>query len=166
MIGSDESAGASLYCTFWLHSHWFGVDARHVKEVTLTSHCTPIPHAPTGALGYLNLRGQIYLVIDIRQQLGIEARESTADSRLLILRPEVADCLAVVVDRIGPIAAVSAADLERLASDPSAAATEPAPNSLATAVARLEEGLLVILDPHRFLPSLQHAHTEPRTTTA
>jgi purine-binding chemotaxis protein CheW len=91
------------YCTFRLAGRLFGFDIRAVKEVNTQTAFTPIPHAPAVVCGYVNLRGNIFLVLDLRRLLGMAPGAVTADSRLLIFKPAVGESFGVLVDAIGDI---------------------------------------------------------------
>ena len=59
-----------VFCTFRLDGHLYGVDVLDVKEVTTATTATPISHAPDEVMGLVNIRGQIYLALDLRRLLG------------------------------------------------------------------------------------------------
>ena len=78
---------SQLYCTFRSADQWFGVPIHDVKEVTTQTTCTRIPHAPEEVAGYVNIRGHIFLALDLRRLLGLDAISTTED-RLIIFKHE------------------------------------------------------------------------------
>jgi chemotaxis signal transduction protein len=156
-----ETARVNHYCTFRLSGHLFGFDIRSVREVNAQTALTPVPHAPPVVRGYVNLRGHIFLVLDLRLLLGMEPAPVTADSRLLIFKATVGESFGVLVDRIGDIVAVDAGLTEGWRAD------EPPPGGegpvagrageRVAGIARLEGELLVIVDPHTLLPAVAAA---------
>ena len=74
---------ARLFCTFRLGERLFGVDVLAVKEVNREMTFTAVPHAPAAVRGFANLRGQIHLVLDLRQLLGLPPAVVGPDSRLV-----------------------------------------------------------------------------------
>ena len=60
----------------------FGVDILDVKEVTAETAYTRVAHAPDEVLGLVNIRGHIYLALDLRRLLGMPATVLTGDSRI------------------------------------------------------------------------------------
>lgn len=102
----------SLLCTFRLAGQLFGVDVLDVKEITTEATCTPVPHAPPEVRGYVNLRGQIHLVLDLRQLLGLPPAETGPASRLVIFKPAVAEALAALVDAVSDIVSVAPDQVE------------------------------------------------------
>jgi purine-binding chemotaxis protein CheW len=133
--------------TFWLAGRLHGIDVADVKEVNPETTFTPVHHAPPAVLGYVNLRGQIYVVLDLRRLLALEPATLGPDSRLVILKPHVGDSLAVLVDRIGDIVAVTADVLEPAQND----------EGLLGGVARLENDLLLIVRANQFQATIERA---------
>ena len=142
------AARVNQYCTFRLAGRLFGFDLRSVREASAHTTFTPIPHAPPAVRGYVNLRGHIFLVLDLRLMLGMEPAPVTADSRLLLFKPSVGESFGVLVDQIGDIATVSADQAEDWRPDDSPA------GELIAAVAKLAGELLVVLHADRLLPGL------------
>ena len=138
-----------LFCTFWLAGQLHGIDVADVKEVNTETTFTRIHHAPPAVLGYVNLRGQIYVVLDLRQLLALEPATLGPDSRLVILKPHVGDSLAVLVDRIGDIVAVREEDFE-----PAQEGDSPRSLTLLGGVAKLDKDLLLIVRAKEFQPTL------------
>jgi purine-binding chemotaxis protein CheW len=139
-------AGAEhLFCTLRLAGRLFGVSIHEVKEVNPETRCTRIPHTPPTVAGYANLRGQIHLIVDLRQLLALSAIAVTPESRLLIFKPQVADQLGVLVDQVGDIVAVTNDQLEPWRGDPHA------PSELIERVAKLNGELLLILSARQIV---------------
>jgi purine-binding chemotaxis protein CheW len=147
MIENDQ-----LFCTFRSAAHWFGVPIQDVKEVTTQTTCTRIPHAPREVAGYVNIRGHIFMALDSRSLLRLEAR-ANAESRLILFKPGVGPSFGLLVDEIGDIVAIDASQIEDFGSG---AHEHPAGVTvdrvdMITRVCKLRAGLLVILEPRNFL---------------
>ena len=155
-----EEQPQRLFCTFRLGEQLFGVDVREVKEVNTETCFTRIHHAPPQVLGYVNLRGQIYLVLDLRQLLGLTAAQVGSDSRLLIFKPSVGEAVAGLVDRIGDIVTLENSQIERWNPGQD---SDGLPGDLIGGVAQLAEELLLVLTAGRFLQVIETAILEPRT---
>src|SRR4051794_4135318 len=100
------------FCTFRLDGRLFGVDILDVKEVTAGTTYTRVAHAPDEVLGLVNIRGHIYLALDLRRLLGMPATEVTGESRLLLFKPSVGSAFGVVVDEISEIEAADPSRIE------------------------------------------------------
>src|SRR3954449_5061289 len=101
-----------MFCTFRVNDRLFGVDILDVKEVTAETTCTRVAHAPGEVLGLVNIRGHIYLALDLRRLLGLPATSVTDESRLVLFKPSVGSAFGVVVDQIGEIQAVDSDHIE------------------------------------------------------
>jgi purine-binding chemotaxis protein CheW len=140
------------FCTFRVDGHLFGVDILDVKEVTTETTSTRIAHAPEEVLGLVNIRGHIYLALDLRRLLGMPKTKVTAESRLVLFKPTVGATFGVIVDEISEIHRVSPDKIESYASTQDEVVTSKVRRKdLISAVCRLPDELLVVLNPQRFL---------------
>ncbi|MEW4570477.1 chemotaxis protein CheW [Tautonia sp. JC769] len=155
-------ASSRLFCTFRLDRRLFGVDLLDVKEVTAETTATRIAHAPDEVLGLVNIRGHIYLALDLRRLLGLPASAVGAESRLVLFKPTVGPAFGVMVDEIADI---QAAEPGRIASfsrtGPGAAAPGVGRVELIDSVCQLADELLVVLAPRRFLPVVERVLAGP-----
>ena len=153
-----------LFSTFWLGDHWFGIDARLVKEVSADTACAPIPHAPPAVVGYVNLRGHLYLAIDARQLLGIAPAPGDCPSQLIVFKPAAGEAFGILVDRAGDIVPVDGTQIEVPVSDGEESSgsshTDPSARTVTLGVARLDKALLTIVDPVRILPLIEQELTQ------
>lgn len=144
------------FCTFWLSGRLFGVDIFSAKEVNTTVEFTPIYHSPTEVNGYVNIRGQIYLVIDIRQLLGFEPSNITEDSRVVIFKENVGESFGVLVDKIGDVISVNESEIEEMQkSRDMNSEINTKVEELTSGVCRLKDNLLVILKPEELLQKVE-----------
>ncbi len=150
-----------LYCTFRLDGHLFSVDMLDVKEVTTETTSTPIAHAAKEVVGLVNIRGHVYLALDLRRLLGMPSIEMTQDSRLVLFKPSVGHAFGVVVDEISEIQTAAADLIDEFSSHSSEfLASKLKRVDLVSAVCQLPEELLVILNPRRFLAVVEQNFTE------
>jgi purine-binding chemotaxis protein CheW len=146
-----------LFCTFRLDGRLFGVDILDVKEVTAETTHTRVAHAPDEVLGLVNIRGHIYLALDLRRLLGMPATDVTIDSRLLLFKSSVGSAFGVVVDEISEIQAADANRIEPFTrNNQETAGTNVHRVDLIDSVCKLAGELLVVLDPRRFLAVVEH----------
>ena len=52
------------FCSFRLERHSFGIEVSRVQEVLRAARMTPVPLAPAGLAGLINLRGQVVTVAE------------------------------------------------------------------------------------------------------
>lgn len=150
-------------CTFWLGDSWFGVDARLVQRVTTVPGRTPIPLAPDVVWGYVNLRGQIHLALDLGVCFG-RPRHAGDQEALVVLRPAVADKLGLVADRIGRIVSLEPEQIDPAICSSLALDERERRQELTLGVAKLDEGLLTLLDPLQFSRLLTGGTDAPAET--
>lgn len=150
-----------LYCTFRSAGHWFGAPIEDVQEVTVETTCTRIPHAPLEVAGYVNMRGHIFLALDLRRLLGFEAA-AAVERRLVLFKPSVGPSFGILVDEVGDIETVEAKKIEAY----SAGATQLAAGApirsvdLVAKVCCCPTELLLVLDPRKFLRVVEQAMSE------
>lgn len=146
------------FCTFRLNGRLFGVDILDVKEVTAETTFTRMAHAPDEVMGLVNIRGHIYLALDLHQLLGQPAAVVTGDSRLVLFKPSVGDAFGVVVDEISDIRTAEPSRIEsfnRAEHEAAAGATDRV--DLIESVCELDDELLVVLNPRRFLAVIERS---------
>lgn len=133
--------------TFLLNGHRLGMAAAAIREVVPSATITPLPGAPLSIEGFIDVRGTIAPVFDLRRRLGFPARPQEPEDHLVIAR--AGERLVVVrVDR--------AVDLVRVAAEQIEAPTRPDPELAHVAgVLRLPDGLVVIYDLAAFLSSAE-----------
>lgn len=145
-------AAAIACCTFRLEQRLYGIAVSHVREVSPPLPVTLVAQAPSAIRGLVNLRSRIYLILDPRPLLGLAPVDSTAESRLFILKPEVAQDVGLLVERGGDIVHVATDRIEPVtgvADSPTHAAS-----ALITGVCKLETELMMIFDPTQLVDNV------------
>jgi len=109
-----EAVGTQIrqFCTFRIYGRLYGVDILDVKEVNPEVNFTPIMHAPKEIMGYVNIRGQIYLLLALRLILGFESKAVDAASLVVLFKPAVGESFGILVDSIGDIVTVDVKQIE------------------------------------------------------
>ena len=128
--------------TFELNGTRFGMLAEAVREVYQSVTITALPRAPTSIEGFVDVRGTIAPVYDLRSRLGLVARPQGPDDHMIMAQAD--ERLVVIrVDRAIDLAQVPADQLQAGVPDPRVANV--------AGVARLPDGLVVICDLTAFL---------------
>jgi len=143
-------------CTFHLAGQLYGVDILDVKEVNPETGFTPIFHAPDVVRGYVNIRGRIQLVLDLRRILGFPDREVDNRCRLVLFKPTVGESFGILVDGIGDVVEVDEADIESggLADEDVPGAEDNEHGEITSGVCRLAERLLLIVNARNLLKTI------------
>lgn len=150
----------STFCTFRTAGRWFGAPIEDVKEVNRQATTTRIPHAPPEVSGYVNIRGHIYLALDMARLLGLEP-SLQAERHLILFTAAIGPSFGIVVDEIGDITSVDANRIDELDQRTSMIHDESwlDRTHLATRICRCDHELLIVLDPRRFLKIVEQGMT-------
>jgi purine-binding chemotaxis protein CheW len=154
---------AQRYCSFWLCNECFGVPARAIKEVHGPTPITPIPGAPPSVSGYVNLRGQLYLVLDPRKLLTGEIGAGD-EGQLLVFQATEGEAFAIRASRIGEIAGFAADQIDLPKNqDMAGRSNEPdlRPARLVTGYAKLERFIVTLVEPRELLAAAFHTSPVP-----
>lgn len=135
---------ANQYCTFRLGGHLFGVPVETVQEVLREQALTEVPLAPTVVSGLINLRGQIVITLDLREQMGLPARDESSLATNVVVRTGTDTVTSLLVDEIGD---VLEPDLDRFEAPPDT--VTPRVRELVTAVCKLDKELMLVLDTEK-----------------
>src|SRR5262245_9062877 len=101
---SIREADHRAFCTFRAGQQLYGIDVASLREISTNTSMTPVPPAPPEVRGLVNLRSRILLALDLRAMLGImPPAEVTDSSRLIVLKPGVAEDIGLLVDSGGDI---------------------------------------------------------------
>jgi len=90
-------------CTFRMAERLFGVDILDVKEVNENVNVTPIYHAPPDVCGYINIRGQILLVVNLHETFGLAHKwkeEPVSGGKIVVFKQSVDEPFGVLVDEV------------------------------------------------------------------
>ncbi len=125
---------------------WIALPVSQVLEVITQQRLTPMPQAPKGVLGLINLRGRIITEVDVRTILGLEPSGAGCHAHVVIVQSTQGEEVGLVVDQVGAVAAV---EYERF---------EKVPDTLDAIWQKIGEGVLkfdshitVMLDVDRLL---------------
>lgn len=149
------------HVTFRVGRQWLGLSVAAVQEVLAAQRLAAVPLAPAAVAGFLNLRGQIVTAVDLRTLLGGPLggpMTSTPDdvdagtsSRCDVVVRDGDELFALLVDEVGDVVPVAAADVRPLPSTLSGAWRAACAGAL-----RRPHDVLLVLD----LPQLLRVGTE------
>ncbi|MDH4224334.1 MAG: chemotaxis protein CheW [Deltaproteobacteria bacterium] len=142
--------------SFRLADRLFGVNILDVREITREMEFTPVFHSPPEVKGYVNIRGKVYLILDLRTMLGFPPGEPSSMSRLVIFKPEVGESFGVLVDQVGDIINAPADSVEYRAEFNEGQALQGEPHkNLILGECKLNNQLVIMLNPVNFLKVLE-----------
>lgn len=140
--------------SFTLGQEEFGLDIQSIQEINRMVEITRVPNSPEFVSGVINLRGKVIPIIDLRKRFGFSPKESDKNTRIIVV--ELSDTVVgFVVDAVREVI--------RIPKN----ITEPPPPIVAgigseyiTAVAKMENRLLILLDLERILQEKEKQQLE------
>ena len=149
------------FCTFRINGRLYGIDIQDVKEVCPEAGFTPIFHAPQAVKGYMNIRGWIYLLLDLRRILELEEKAVDGASRVILFKPGVGENFGILADTIADIVTADQAQIEnrRKQDRDLPEGTERRGIDIALGICKMEKELLIILNSRNLLGSVANPKT-------
>jgi len=141
--GPDEDA---RFVVFSLGGYEYGLAADNVLEVIRFVAVTPVPESPHWVLGVIDLRGRAVPVVEGRRRLGLPEREDWLSPAIVIVDRGGA-VSGLVVDAAIDMTTVGRQMLEAPPEVPAVPAVAAASRIQVSAVARVGERLILVLDP-------------------
>ncbi len=123
----------------------FGVPVAQIRDVLRRRQLTPVPLAPRGIAGLLNLRGRIVTAIDLRIRLGLPPRTAHGESTFIVVESG-SDLYALIADSVGDVLTLD--EREREAVPP---ALDPRWRDVACGIYPTDSGLIVLFDIARLV---------------
>jgi purine-binding chemotaxis protein CheW len=142
----EEQADEMLQLVlFQMEGELFALEIDRVQEIIRVPMITRVPHVARHVRGVCNLRGRIVPVLELRLLMRLATRTVDRDSRVMVL-DLAGKQIGVLVDRASEVVHVKVGDVE-----PPPEEMRLIDKNLVTAVARLGERIIFILDVDRVL---------------
>jgi len=99
-------------CTFYMADKQYGIDILHIKEINTSIDFTDIEHAPEEIKGYVNIRGNLYLIADLKKMLRIEHVDNNdIEDKIILFKSGVMKLFGILVDRIADTVEIKKVDI-------------------------------------------------------
>jgi len=145
-------------CTFRMANRLFGVNILDVKEVNENTNVTPIYHAPPDICGYINIRGQILLVVNLRETFGFDQghkSDTSAGGKVVVFKPSVDEPFGILVDEVCDVVSIEQNRIvDRRAGETTSETSKElrrARDGIVMGVCPLEKELLLVLNARYIL---------------
>lgn len=127
---------------FVIGQELYGVGISCVREVVTWTQPTPLPQAPDLIEGVINLRGDVFPVVDLARRFGRPKGLSHEDSRIMIveLQGELGQ-VGLVVDQVLEVRTLDQAEIV-----PPSKVVQPDTAHLIAGVAKQGEQLIILVD--------------------
>lgn len=73
------------FVIFKLDKEYYGIPIDKVISIEKIEKSTRVPNSPKHVKGVINLRGEVITLIDLRQKLNMELKETNNNSRIIIV---------------------------------------------------------------------------------
>jgi purine-binding chemotaxis protein CheW len=143
----QEEIDAVSLCSLYAGDETFGIDTRKIREVLGERALQRVPMSPAFIAGVVPYRGEVLTTVNLRVLLGMEASSGVC-CVLVIEDDEAAERFGIVVDAVGGVVTVSRRTLE---ANP--CTLEARGKWLFDGAYKMENGLMVRLDPQKLCPS-------------
>lgn len=102
---------AGKYLTFKLGPGHYGLEILKVREIIGLIGITAIPLAPDHVKGVINLRGMVIPVVDLRLKFGMDEKEATAETCIIVAHVGDRE-IGVLVDQVSEVQYFDAANIQ------------------------------------------------------
>lgn len=126
--------------SFTVGDELFAVNILGVQEINRMMSLTKVPQSIEGIEGVINLRGRIIPVLDLRVQFGLVPSELDDNSRIIVVEVH-GNTIGFIVDSVQQVLLIDQSIVE-----PTPQMTTSIDASYVDGVAKLENGLLILLN--------------------
>lgn len=144
-VKQDSSNELLQLVSFNIGQEEFGVDILKVQEIIRMISVTHVPNSPYYVDGVINLRGKVIPIIDLRIRLGLPRKDHDKDTRIIVVELE-GKIIGFVVDAVSEVLRIP-----KNITEPPPVLASGVDTSYITAVGKLEDRLLILLDLDKVL---------------
>lgn len=115
---ADSSIGAGItskYLTFFLDEEEYGLEILKVQEIIGLLPITKVPRTDSYVRGVINLRGRVIPTVDLRMKFGMEPKEATEETCIVVVQVSGTQ-IGVIVDRVSEVLDIDETDVENAPS--------------------------------------------------
>ena len=106
---------AGKYLTFRLDREEYGIEILKVQEIIEMQEITSVPRTPEHVKGVINLRGKVIPVVDLRLTFGLEEKETSRSTCIIVVYVQQAETqvtMGLVVDEVSEVLDIGAEQIE------------------------------------------------------
>lgn len=140
---------AKQYIVVKLDSEQYGIDISFVDNIVRMQRITRVPKAQFYFSGVINLRGEIIPVMNLRMKFGLDSKEDTNATRIIIVKPENNAKIGILVDEVREVVTLEEENIEKVDYD------EQGINLLG--VGKYKETLISLLNIQEIISELDNA---------
>jgi purine-binding chemotaxis protein CheW len=132
---------------FNLGDEEYGADINQVREIIRTGNITPIPDSPDFIKGVCNVRGEIPVIIDLKERFFLPIQEGV-DNKHIVMTERDKSVFGLLVDEVTEVLRIPQTDIKAAPEMVTRVDRE-----YVNGVITLENRLIILLDLHKVLSS-------------
>lgn len=145
-VKASSSDGVVEVCAVRLGASLYGVPIRHILEIVGAVQPQPVPLAPGFVGGLVHYRGDVLSTVSLRHVLGLPAH---AGAQAVLVLESPWGAFGLLVDSVSDVITVAEGDVE-----PNPSTISDGRKGLFAGACKLEDSLLILLDPARLDPAV------------
>ncbi len=142
---TDVRGELRQFISFSVGEEEYGLELLRVKEVIRVREITWLPKAPSFVKGIINLRGDVIPIIDLRDKFGLEAKEATSMTRVIVVEVD-GKLMGMIVDSASQVVRIPADQI-----DPPPPVFGSVSQEFITGVGKVDDKLIVLLNSDAIL---------------
>lgn len=110
-----RSLGGGKFLTFLMANEKYGLEILKVREIIGIMDVTPVPTTPAFVRGVINLRGKVIPVVDLRLKFGMEAKQDTQRTCIIVVhlaRAAQEMIMGIIVDEVSEVLDIDKEQIE------------------------------------------------------
>jgi len=111
----NGQADGGKFLTFFLAGEEYGIEILKVHEIIGMRPITPVPRTPEYIRGVINLRGKVITVVDLRMKFGMESKEPTDLSCIIVVQTAGVE-IGIMVDQVSEVVDIAPGDIDNTPS--------------------------------------------------
>jgi purine-binding chemotaxis protein CheW len=136
--------------TFKLAGQKYAVDILKVQEINNMKEITAIPNSPPFLEGAINLRGKVIPVLNLRKKFSFEDKATDETCKIVIMDVR-GIIMGLIVDAVSDVLRIN-----RDVVEPPPPVSSNISTEFIAGIAKLPEGLVILLDMDRLLGDEEH----------
>jgi purine-binding chemotaxis protein CheW len=109
--GSISGTVGGKFLTFFLAAEEYGIEILKVHEIIGMMLITSVPRTPEFIRGVINLRGKVIPIVDLRLKFGMEPKEKTEETCIIVVHVEGVE-IGIMVDRVSEVLNIASEEIE------------------------------------------------------
>jgi purine-binding chemotaxis protein CheW len=153
-----RSLEGGKFLTFLMANEKYGLEILKVREIIGMMDVTSIPTTPAFVRGVINLRGKVIPVIDLRLKFGLEAKEDTQRTCIIVVHiayPGQEMIMGIIVDEVSDVL-----DIERNQIEPPPSFGANIRTDFILGMGKVDQKVMTMLDIDRVLSEQEIALVE------